>query len=315
MRQSIAKGCTACAGVAVLGFTMLASCSGSSGGGDPPAMTVDSADAGIGKDVDVGNATDGATQMQAPKCEANGSCSDSSLTCCNGFCIDTTKDPNNCGKCGTSCTADQFCTGKSCEDAVISNVCENPNGTVATDAYPEDNTAGSAMGAALSASCMPAVKITSNMQDATGILDPGSGRPITGAGNTLVTGGGGYGQRGVQYMETSITPVYLWGDGTTGEIRRRDGSAIVSTPVAMLTSHHDYFYVQVSVEPVSSTLCFSGVGMLGPGTTAAGYFVSSTMLPKVSTFTKQWYVYEWADTNNDAAPNAGDSFTQVAAGP
>jgi Stigma-specific protein, Stig1 len=145
MRQSKAKGSTACAGMAVLGcFSLLAHCSSSSGGGDPPpGSVVQSADGGLGKDVDLGDASQVVVNAP-PKCEANGTCSDMTLTCCNGSCVDITKDPNNCGQCGTACTADQFCTGKACDDAVISNVCANPNGTVAMDPYAEDNQAGSA---------------------------------------------------------------------------------------------------------------------------------------------------------------------------
>jgi hypothetical protein len=194
-------------------------------------------------------------------------------------------------------------------------VCSNATGTVAYDAYEEDNQAGSAIGAALSADCTPAVSVLETSQHAEGVLDPGSGRPITGAGNTFITGGGGFGQNGVAYMETAITPLYLWGDGTTGEIRTRAGKALVTTPVSALTAHHDFFYVQVSVEPRSSTLCFSAVGMLSPGTVAAGYYAGAELIPNRSKYTGSWYVYEWSDANGDSTANAGDTFTQVMAGP
>ena len=54
---------------------------------------------------------------------------------------------------------------------------------------------------------------------------------------------------------------------------------MVTTAVTALTAHHDFFYVQLSVEPKSGTLCFSAVGMLSPGTAAAGYYAGVELIP------------------------------------
>ena len=89
---------------------------------------------------------------------------------------------------------------------------------------PSGQPGGAAIGAALTADCVPPTMILQTSQSAQGVLNPGSDRPITGPGNTFITGGGGYGQSGVAYMETSITPIYLWSDGTTAQIRTREGS-------------------------------------------------------------------------------------------
>src|ERR1700733_15960392 len=51
-------------------------------------------------------------------------------TCCSGVCVNTAKDPSNCGMCGAACTGTQFCTGTACQTALVSNVCGNANGTV-----------------------------------------------------------------------------------------------------------------------------------------------------------------------------------------
>jgi hypothetical protein len=288
--------------------------------GDGAANQPDAADAG-------GGTVDGAMEAgldagldatpPGPPCDAQAACNSdaSTVMCCGGYCIDTSKDPANCGQCGNACTAQQFCTGTACDDAIIANVCANAKGTVALDPYDTDNDAGVAIGAALAASCVPATTIVDVSQFATGVTEVGSGRPITGPGNTFITGGGGYGQTGVQYMEQSLTALYLTGDGTTGQIRKRDGTAIVDVQGSTLTSQHDFFYVQLTVEPKSGTLCFSGVGMLSPGTLAAGYYVGSVMIPNRSTYTSSWYVYQWDDTNGDSVADNGDTFSLVMQGP
>jgi hypothetical protein len=252
-----------------------------------------------------------------PPCDAQAACvtDASTVMCCSGYCIDTARDPANCGQCGNACTASQFCTGTACDNAVIANVCANARGTVALDPYSVDNEAGIVVGAALVANCIPAPTIVQASQFAPGITDPSdNNRPVTGPGNTFITGGGYYGQTGVAYMEKSITPLYLTTDGTTAQIKPRSGTAIVNVNVSTLTSQHDYFYVQLSVEPKSGTLCFSSVGMGGPGTVAAGYYVSQAMIPNLSSYTSSWYVYQWQDANSDFAPSL-DEITLVMAGP
>jgi hypothetical protein len=306
-------------GMLVLGcFGALAHCGGGGGGNsaDPPPD-----DGGRGGSdgttvLEGGPMDDGSAPAQRRACRSATTCSGPSTeACCGGSCVDTAKDPANCGKCGTACSAKQFCTGTACDGVSLANVCQNAMGTVAADPFQEDNQAGAAMGMALMANCNPPTMILQTSQAAEGVLDPVSGRPITGPGNTLITGGGGFGQNGVKYMEASITPLYLFGDGTIGQIRLRSGEPLVTSAVSALTAHHDFFYVQVSVEPLSGTLCFSAVGMLAPGTAAAGFFVATEIIPNRSKYTSTWYVYEWKDTNNDSVANAGDAFTQLMAGP
>ncbi len=104
-------------------------------------------------------------------------------------------------------------------------------------------------------------------------------------------------------------------DGVTEQIvDRNTGTNLVNAVDTNLTVHHDYFYVQLTVEPASGTLCFMGVGMLEYGTGAAGYFVPSVMIPGRAGYTDSWYVYEWTDTNGDAIANSGDTFTLVKSG-
>jgi hypothetical protein len=49
------------------------------------------------------------TGKRAVVCEAD-------ETCCDGFCVNTRTDPDNCGVCGTTCEACQGCAGGTCED-------------------------------------------------------------------------------------------------------------------------------------------------------------------------------------------------------
>jgi len=252
-------------------------------------------------------------------CDTQTPCADAAgVACCSGFCVDTTRDPANCGQCGRSCSSGTFCDGTGCDPATLANVCKNPRGTVVLDPYTEDNEAGISLGATLVSHCLSAPTIAQLGQDAGGVTDPITGRPTTGVGNTFIAGGGSYGQRGVNYIELTapISPVYLQTDGTTAQIVvRATGTNVVSVMNADLGAHRDYFYIQLAVEPQSGTLCFSAEGINGSGTQAAGYYVPAVIGPSLSTFTKTWYVYQWVDTNADSIANSGDEFDLVSSGP
>jgi hypothetical protein len=160
------------------------------------------------------------------------------------------------------------------------------------------------------------VTVSTTPQDSGLAQSPSTGRPLTGPGDTLVAGGGYFGQQAVAYMETNkIAPLSLGTDGTNAWIRNtKTGTNVVLVPNAMLTSQHDYFALEVTVEPKSGTLCFFGYGMLVPGTLAAGYYFQNDVVANRAMFPNVWYVYEWTDTDNSGAPSAGDTFTPVANG-
>jgi hypothetical protein len=251
-------------------------------------------------------------------CDAADACSDS-LSCCSSVCVDLHHDPRNCGTCGNGCGTSQFCTGTQCDDAVFVNVCANATGTVVTDPYTGDNEAGIALGQALVACADGGVAISIVPQTQAGVLIPADAgwRPNTGVGNTLVVGGGEYGQLSVAYMDDNgLTPVYLTNDGTTAHIYQRStGLTLVTAADSALTSQHDFFLLELAVEPQSGTLCLFGQGIYGPGTLAAGYYGSAVVVPNHATSTAPWYVYEWTDTNASGVPDLGDTFTLVAHGP
>jgi Stigma-specific protein, Stig1 len=244
------------------------------------------------------------------------------VACCAGYCVNTAADPRNCGHCGVACTGHQFCTGTQCDEAVLANLCGNPSATIVLDQYTADNQGAGAIGTALMANCVPPTNIAYRYEDAGGeggaVTDPATGRPNTGVGNTFITGGGGYGHVGVAYLDMmALTPLFpsVITNGTEYQvIKRATGTAVLDVPYSSLTATHDYFYVELVVEPQSGTLVISGVGTLAPGTVAAGYYLSATIIPNLTNYPNSWYLFEWTDMNSDSTPNAGDTFTQIATG-
>ena len=269
----------------------------------------------------------GAVGESAP-CDATHKCS-GTLHCCESFCTDTARDPRNCGACGVACTASQFCTGTKCDNAIFTNLCANPKATIDLDQYPSDNAAGVALGAALTTSCSPAVAVGQASQLSAILGD--AGQPSTGVGDTLVVGGGGFGQIAVQYLDSSgLSPIFLKTDGVMAQyvVRATGAPAFAAVMVSDLTAHHDYFFVELAVEPQSGTLCFVGAGIEAPGTAAAGYYASAQLLPNRAADMHSWEAVEWTDAPGtggpaadggadlgDGIPNAGDTFRVVASSP
>ena len=245
-------------------------------------------------------------------CGDAGECT-SPLACC-GLCVDTHKDPRNCGGCGTRCTAMQFCTGTACSELSFANVCSNPNVTVIKDQYDTDNAAAARIASALMATCMPAPTVVEKDQSAEGVLDL-EGRPMAGGSTTYVNGGGSFGQRLIDYLDkTGLTPLFLTGDATNVGFRNRLTGENVAWPLrSALTEGHDFFLVELTVEPQGGTLSVAAMGLLAPGTTAAAYWVSTEMIPKRAMYPDTWYVFEWTD-NGDKLPGGADTFTMVAHG-
>jgi hypothetical protein len=246
-------------------------------------------------------------------CMDGGTCA-APAACCNGICVDTSKDPRHCGACGRTCSETQFCTGTACDEAVFANVCGNPNATVIKDPYEADNKAAAAIGAALMMSCAPPTMVVVRDQGEPGVLSA-SGRPLASAGTSYLMGGGSFGQRGVDYLDkTDMTSVYLSFDGTTAQFhRRRPAEVVLSTPATALNDGHDYFYLQMFVEPLSGTLCINAIGMYAPGTLAGSYWLATEIIPKRDMYPDTWYVYEWTDSGDKVA-NAADTFRLVAHG-
>jgi hypothetical protein len=235
------------------------------------------------------------------------------LRCCANLCVSQLQ---NCGACGTACSAGQYCTGVACKDAVLSNLCEPARGTVVLDGVGNDDDAGGIFGSAL-AGCDAGIALRFVVaSDAGGALGP-NGQPATGPGDTLVTAGGPYYQPSVAYMEASLTPVFVQvvNNGSQVQLVNRATQAkLVDVPVSALTATHDYFLFQMSVEPQTATLAFMGYGLYPPGTAAGAWFFKNTLVPARATYTDRWYVYEWTDSDVSGGPSAGDTFTKIGSG-
>ena len=268
--------------------------------------------------VDSSPPVDAAVDTGIP-CDDAGMCS-GALTCCTGTCVDLHHDPRHCYACGVACTSTQFCTPTGCDEAVFTNVCVNGAATVVNDPYTPDNDAGATMGYALQGCTDAGIALAIVPQTQPGVLIPDGDagwQPNTGVGNTLVAGGSWWGQLSVAYMDDhALTPVYFTNDGYTSKIfQRATGLTLVSTPDSMLTANHDYFILEMAVEPQSGTLCLFGQGIFDKGTTAAAYIAATQIIPDRANHPAPWYVYEWVDGDMDGVPNAADTYNLIASGP
>ncbi len=278
-------------------------------------------DGGIGVDADPPDVGPQCVPSACPSghCGPDGACATgckndsdcaSGETCCGGtFCSNLAKDPENCGACGTACGPKQYCSGTACFDTLVTNLCQNAAATIVLDSLTVDESAGDVIRSAIGATCQN-VNINSVQQGASGSIDPQSGRPLLGPGDTYVAAGGGFGQKAIGYVESARNaPIYSTDDGqNVSFVRTSNNVTIVQVPASSLTSHHDYFAIYAATEPISGTLVFATYGLYGPGTTAGAFWFASQISTNVSQYTKQYYVYEWTDTNNDGVPNAQDGF-------
>jgi hypothetical protein len=112
-----------------------------------------------------------------------------------------------------------------------------------------------------------------------------------------------------------LTPLAVGASGANLLIRNtKTNKDLVSVPSTMVTAQHDYVVLEVSVEPVSGTLCFFGYGLSASGTAAAAYYYENNVVPNRAMYSAAWYLYEWTDTDNSGTASAADTFTLVASG-
>jgi hypothetical protein len=120
------------------------------------------------------------------------------------------------------------------------------------------------------------------------------------------------------YFEQSASPLYVTNDGTTNEFIDRAGTAVASDPISIPgdPNHvmHDKFIVQFMRDASSGSLVLNAQGFWQSGTTAAAFEVANVILPSLSTYTKNWYAFDWTDANADQLPQANE-ITQIAAAP
>jgi hypothetical protein len=265
-----------------------------------------------------------------PRCGDGGVACTGNLVCCTDHCVDTTRDPQHCGACTTTCTASQFCGNAStptCRDNILRHVCNTKKATFLLDGQVEDDAAANVIRTAVAAHCVPVPVLTSVDQMMSVAINTTTGQPLAGGGELLVAAGGDSTQRLVAYLEDSRTSaIYNESDGIAElHFRRRGGAAdggdaiIRTVTLSTLNATHDFFVVYVVKDPVSGTFSLVEYGVNSPGTRAGAFYLANVILPDivgadVPAFTQAWYLYEWTMADGGAGPTLADTFTQIAAG-
>lgn len=246
-------------------------------------------------------------------CSEPGDCGE--LSCCDGRCVDVTRDIAHCGACGgeessNTCSLDEFCGTEGCNDATIANVCDTALLTVVEDGLGPDEQAAAALGAALVAGCDPPPEVRTVDEATTDALNPSTGRPVIGGGEILVIAGGSFGQAVMAYLENErIAPVYVAVSGDDYVLRRSsDDTLLASVSMADSTDAHDILVIEVVRDPASGTFLLVTYGFNQHGTAAAVWYLANVMMPApLTTYDQRYYVLEWTD-DGDGMPDGGDMF-------
>jgi hypothetical protein len=145
------------------------------------------------------------------------------------------------------------------------------------------------------------------------------GQPLTSSSQPLVAVAGPLVNVVTYYYGalSSTGQSQLWLNTTTNCIVRRDtGASVLCNPTQTVTQ--DYFVMDAFKDTAGRTVYLIW-GLAWLGTVAATDFVSRIVLKNPTAFTNSWYVYRWNDATSgpsaNSIPDAGDTFTQLAAGP
>jgi hypothetical protein len=286
-----------------------------------------------------------AAQNDENNCGGCGIACNGGQNCCTGTCRNNTS-PTNCGGCGIVCSTDQFCDGTMCKDKTFPNFCANRNVLAIRDGITADNAATGVLVSTVQQYCATSTRIYTGDDDNPAIieLNPDGGSLLPDAGPsgrifngsalfdgggayTLVTAGGPFPNRPVNYLERGrkLTKVYYSNNTAGTELyfkqRLTDGGVdpILQTRVQSSCSatdggggtRRDTFVVELAVDPSTSSLALISYGLCSPGTgTYAGaWFWANQILPNLTNYTGSWYIVEWFDANGDETANAGDTFT------
>lgn len=192
--------------------------------------------------------------------------------------------------------------------------------TFLKDGAPVDDALTPDVEAALLAACTPAPITETDPETASPATNPSTGEPVSGGGDLIVELGSPFSQRVARYIEgAGLTRVKDISDGTTFRLDgpSPDGGSdaiIMQEPASSFTATHDFFKIEMVVDPVSGTRILQIYGIFAPGTAAGEWFFLNRILPNLSAFPLRYYVYEW--THGDAGPNPGasDAFVLRASG-
>jgi hypothetical protein len=259
------------------------------------------------------------TTSNAASCGACGVVCGAEQGCCEGACraLDTLAD---CGACGNTCNTGDFCDGSACNTPTYPNFCANKTVYVIHDGITPDNHAADLMASTISANCPSDVVVHTADQTDPALVDQHTGQPIAGSGVTYVLGGGPFPNMPLKWLERThaITKIYFDApDGINFYWRARaNNTAVATMPGNACSSHRDQFLTELVTDPMSGTLSLVGYGACsgGKGTLAAAWYYANVLLPNKASYPDSWYVFGWSDTNNNSAPDTGDTFTVLAHG-
>ena len=179
-----------------------------------------------------------------------------------------------------------------------------------------DDYVGGRMQLALGTQCGGGQAQRTLSQDAPGILDPTTNRPLLGSEDLAVLGGGEAKQRANAYfVATPAWPLVPTNDliGVTWT-ERATGTVVLQAPFLALSSTHDYGLVVLARDPSGATV-LTGYGVGAPGTLAAGFLFETVIAPAMQTDGRSWYVFEWTNGDSDDNPTPGDTLTILGSGP
>ncbi len=226
----------------------------------------------------------------------------------------------NCGSCGNACPAGDFCDGTKCNSPTFPSFCANNTVDIIYDGITPDDDAADVMASTITANCPPTVMVHAGKQTDPALVDQTTGQPLGGSGVTYVLGGGPFPNLPLKWLERThdITKIYFDApDGINYYWRlRADDSAVAMMAGSDCSSQADQFITELVTDPMSGTLSLIGYGACsgGQGTLAAAWYYANVLLPNKAMYPDSWYVFSWSDTNGDATPNAGDTFTVLAHG-
>ena len=249
----------------------------------------------------------------APACTNTMDCG-AGRECCSGRCVDLQRDVAHCGGCGQGCTTDSFCGRGSCRVTNFAAICQLPAARVVFDGVREDDDAGTAMGDALVAGCLPGVTGGSASQSDGRAVSANDGQPLL-LGELLVMGGGSFRQKGVRWLEgTRTAEVSDTSTATDAIYSLKDGGVVSNVPFSTLSASRDRVLIQLVRAP-SGALVLNASGFVGAGTRAAADSFVKTVFPMRAALTTRWYVVEWTDVDTSGGPSTGDTYTVIASGP
>jgi hypothetical protein len=196
-------------------------------------------------------------------------------------------------------------------------LCSFTSLTQLQDAVAADDYAGSRVLFALFNQCGATQVQATVSQDANGILDPTTNRPLLAADNLAILGGGDAYQRGNAYIvTTSAWPISESNDATTFTwADRATGTVVLQAPYASLTATHDYGIVVLARDPVGGASILTAFGTGAPGTLAAAYLFEHQLAAAIANDSNRWYVLEWTNNDTDVNPTPPDTFTILGSGP